>query len=133
MSTAQNLRAVIESFSDLLEGHIKLFKLELAEDARVVGVQVGKIVAFLPLIFVGYAFLCAALAMFLQRYLDAWLAYLAVGLLNVAAGGLGIALAARALSKKQMLVGTKREVAATTAALAHAVRDPTITVEVTNG
>ncbi len=133
MSTAQNLRAVIESFSDLLEGHIKLFKLELAEDAKVVGVQVGKIVAFLPLIFVGYGFLCAALALFLQRYIAADLAYLTVGLLNLGGGALGVALAARKLSQKQVLEGTRREAAATGAALTHAVQNPTVTVEITNG
>lgn len=133
MSAAQNLRGVIESFSDLLEGHIKLFKLELAEDAKVIGVQVGKIVALLPLIFVGYAFLCGALALFLQRFIAADLAYLSVGLLNLAAGGLGIALAARRLSKKQLLEGTRREAQATTAALARAVAEPTVTLEVTNG
>jgi hypothetical protein len=133
MSAAQNLKTVIESFSDLLEGHIKLFKLELAEDAKVIGVEVGKIVALLPLIFVGYAFLCGALALFLQRWFAADLSYLAVGLLNLAAGGIGIALAAKKLSKKQVLDGTRREANATAQALVHAVKDPTITVEVTNG
>ncbi|MBL8954078.1 MAG: phage holin family protein [Myxococcaceae bacterium] len=133
MSAAQNLKAIVESFSDLLEGHIKLFKLELAEDAKVIGVEVGKIVALLPLIFVGYAFMCAALAMFLQRWLAADLSYLTVGLLNLAGGGLGIALAAKKLSKKQLLDGTRAEVSTTAQTLARAVKDPAITVEVTNG
>ncbi|MBK7863322.1 MAG: phage holin family protein [Archangiaceae bacterium] len=133
MSTADHLRAVVESFSALLEGHIKLFKLELAEDAKVIGVQVGKIVAFLPLLFVGYGFLCAALAMALQLVMPAWAAYLIVGLLNVVGGAAGIALAARALSKRQVLAGTLREAQATQSALTRAVRDPAITVEVTHG
>lgn len=133
MSTADHLRAVVESFGALLEGHLKLFKLELAEDAKVIGVQVGKIVVFVPLILTGYGFLCAALAMFLARYVGPELATLIVGLLNVAGGALGILLAAKTLSKRGVLEGTKREAAATSSALSHAVRDPTITVEVTNG
>jgi hypothetical protein len=133
MSTSDHLRAVVESFAALLEGHIKLFKLELAEDAKVIGVQVGKICALLPLILVGYGFLCFALALFLERYMEAYLAYLIVGLFNVLGGGLGIALAARTLAGRQVLEGTKREARSTQAALEHAVRDPTVTVEVTHG
>lgn len=133
MSTAEHLRAVVESFAALLEGHIRLFKLELAEDARVIGVQVAKIVAFVPLILVGYGFLCAALAVFLTRFMDPALAYLAVGLLNVVGGALGILLAAKALQRRGVLEGTRREVAATASAVTHAVSDPAITVQVTNG
>ncbi len=133
MSTADHLRTVVESFTALVEGHFRLFKLELAEDAKVVGVQVGKIVAFVPLIIVGYAFLCAALAMFLQRWLAADVSYLIVGGLNVVGGALGILLAAKTLQKRQLLEGTRREARATTAAITHAVTDPAITVQVTNG
>src|SRR5262245_8264997 len=133
MAAGEHLKAVVESFSALLEGHIKLFKLELAEDAKVIGVQVGKIVAFVPLILVGYGFLCAALAMWLEPRVGAAAAYLIVGLLNVVGGGLGIALAARTLSKRQVLEGTRREAAATGTALSKAVREPTVTVEVTHG
>jgi uncharacterized membrane protein YqjE len=133
MSTADHLKAVVESFAALLEGHIRLFKLELAEDAKVIGVQVGKIVAFVPLILVGYAFLCGALAVFLQRWMDPALSYLTVGLLNVVGGALGIMLAAKAMQKRGVLEGTRREVAATASTVSHAVRDPAITVQVTNG
>jgi uncharacterized membrane protein YqjE len=124
---------VVESFSALLEGHIKLFKLELAEDAKVIGVQVGKIVAFLPLLFVGYGFLCFAAAGFIQRFWPVDLAYLSVGLFNLAVGGLGIALAARTLSKRQLLETTRREVDATKGAVLGIAREPTITVEASNG
>ena len=133
MSTAEHLKTVIESFTALVEGHFRLFKLELAEDARVVGVQVGKIVAFVPLLLVGYALLCVALALLLQRWLPADAAFLIVGLLNVVGGALGIALAAKSLSRRPFLEGTRREVVATSAAVSHAVNDRPITVQVTNG
>ena len=133
MSTADHLRAVVESFTALVEGHFRLFKLELAEDAKVVGVQVGKLVAFVPLLLVGYAFLCGALAVFLQRWIPADASYLIVGLLNVVGGGLGIYLAMKTLQQRPLLEGTRREAAATSSALTHAVRDPAITVQVTNG
>lgn len=133
MVAAEHLRAVIESFAALLEGHFKLFKVEVAEDAKGIAVQVGKIAAFAPLLLVGYGFMCVALALFLARFIGAELAFLAVGLANLTGAGLGIYLAVKALQNQQLLDATRAELAATTAAVGHAVRDPLVTVEVTRG
>jgi hypothetical protein len=79
--------------------HIALAKLELGEKARRAGLGVAQIAACAPLVLVGYAFLNAALALLLERWMSLAAAVALVGLLNVAAGVLGIVLAARAFRR----------------------------------
>jgi uncharacterized membrane protein YqjE len=121
MVDAAHLRSLVESLQELVVGHIRLFKVELAEDAKIVGVQVAKIAAFAPLLFVGYAFLCLSLALFLRRFMAFDAACLLVGLLNLGVGGAGIALAALKLKDKRMLDGSMRELQASSSAIASAV------------
>jgi uncharacterized membrane protein YqjE len=121
MVDAAHLRALAESLQELVVGHIRLFKVELAEDARVIGVQVAKIAAFAPLLFVGYAFLCLALALFLRRFMAFDAACLTVGVLNLAVGGAGIALAALKLKEKRVLDGSMQELEASRSAIVSAV------------
>jgi hypothetical protein len=117
MVAAEHLRNLVASFQDLLEGHIRLFKIELAEDARVVGIQVAKIAAFVPLILTGYGFVCAATALFLRRFLPFDVSLLIVGLVNLAVGAGGIALAALKLRGRQVLLGSTQELLTSRAVL----------------
>ncbi len=117
MAPAEHLRTLVESFQELVEGHIRLFKVELAEDARIVGIQVAKIAAFVPLILVGYGFVCAATELFLRRFLPIDVSLLIVGLLNLGVGAGGIALAAFKLRGRQVLLGSTQELMASRAVL----------------
>ena len=83
----------------LVSQHIALAKLELGEAARRTGLGVGVIAAFAPLVLVGYAFLNAALALWLGRWLSVPGAVALVGLLNVVGGVLGVVLGARAFRR----------------------------------
>ena len=83
----------------LVSQHIALAKLELGETARRTGVGVAQIAAFAPLVLVGYAFLNAALALVLGRWLSLPGAVALVGLLNVVGGILGVVLGARAFRR----------------------------------
>jgi hypothetical protein len=121
MVQPSHLRALLESVQALLDGHIRLFKVELAEDAKVIGVQVGKIAALAPLILVGYGFLCIALALFLRRFMSADLAFLLVGVLNLVAGAVGIALAALKLRDRRVLEGSMTELQASTSSILTAI------------
>src|SRR5262249_57139430 len=76
-----------------------LAKLELGEKARKTGLGVAQIAACAPLVLVGYAFLNAALALALERWMSPAVAVALVGLLNVAGGVLGIVLAARSFRR----------------------------------
>jgi uncharacterized membrane protein YqjE len=116
MELTKDLGAIIEGFSDLLQQHIRLAKVELKEDAKQLGGQAGRIAAFAPLILIGYALLCVALAFFLRRFLPIDAAFAIVAVLNLAAGGLGIFLAVRRLQDQKVLVHTRDELEATAAA-----------------
>lgn len=109
MALGTQLRDVVDGFSELTAQHIRLARLELAEDARFVGVRVGVIAALAPLILVGYGFLCVALALVLRRVMPADLAFLLVGLVNLIGGVAGIAVAAKQLSAKKVMHETLTE------------------------
>lgn len=113
MQLAEHLREIVDALSELISQHIKLARVELKEDARELGTQVGKLAAFLPLIVVGYALLCVAGALFLHRYLPIDAAFLIVAALNFAVGGVGILLAVRRLKQRKVLSGTLDELRTT--------------------
>ena len=89
MALANQLRELVDAFSELVAQHLRLARMELAADARFVGLRVGVIAALAPLILVGYGFLCVALALTLRRVMAADLAFLIVGVLNLLIGGVG--------------------------------------------
>ncbi|MBL8922448.1 MAG: phage holin family protein [Myxococcaceae bacterium] len=109
MALGTQLREVVDGFSELTAQHIRLARVELAEDARFVGVRVGVIAALAPLILVGYGFLCVALALVLRRVMAIDLAFLLVGLVNLVGGVAGIVVAARQLGEKKVLTETLTE------------------------
>jgi uncharacterized membrane protein YqjE len=109
MALGTQLRDVVDGFSELTAQHIRLARVELAEDARFVGVRIGVIAALAPLILVGYGFLCVALAYALQRVMSPDLSFLIVGLINLIGGGAGITIAARQLGRKKVMNETLME------------------------
>lgn len=122
MALVSEIRELVDGISELTAQHIRLARVELAEDARFVGVRVGLIAALAPLILVGYGFLCVALALTLRRVMPADLAFLLVGLLNLAIGVIGIARVAKQLQGKKMLGATISELETTSAVVLH--REP---------
>ena len=103
MALSTQLRDVVDGFSELTAQHIRLARVELADDAKYVGVRVGVIAALAPLILVGYGFLCVALALALRRVMAADLAFLLVGLVNLIGGVIGIVLAAKQLGARNVM------------------------------
>ena len=97
--TADLLVQLAGELGHLVSQHIALAKLELGETARRTGLGVAQIAACAPLVLVGYAFLNAALALALERWLSLAGAVALVGGINVAGGVLGIVLAARSLRR----------------------------------
>jgi hypothetical protein len=88
--------------SNLVSQHIALAKLELGATARRTGMGVAQIAACAPLVLVGYAFLNAAAALALGRWMPLAAAVALVGLLNVLVGAVGVALAARSFRRPPM-------------------------------
>ena len=106
MALGNQVRELVDAFSELVAQHVRLARMELKEDARFVGLRVGVIAALAPLILVGYCFLCVALALTLRRWLADELAVLLVGVLNLLIGGIGIAVVGRQLSARKVLDAT---------------------------
>lgn len=117
MQLADHFRELVDSFSDLFAKHLKLARVELKEDAKAIGADVGKIAAFVPLIAVGYLLLMVALALFVARFTGPELGFLAVAVLNLAVGGAGIFLAVRNLQSRQVMNDTQAELHSTALAL----------------
>jgi len=117
MQLADQFRELVDSFSDLIGKHLKLARVELKEDATAVGMDLGKILAFVPLLLVGYLLLMVAAGLFLHRFLAADVAFPLIGAVNVVGGGLGIFLAVRKLQKRTLLNDTKEALETTAIAL----------------
>ena len=115
--TAELLAQLFGELGHLVSQHIALAKLELGETARRTGLGVAQIAACAPLVLVGYAFLNAALALAIERWMSLAAAVALVGLLNVAAGVLGIVLAARSF-RRPALDDSTQELERTVHALA---------------
>lgn len=109
-----------DGFTKLVTQHLTLARVELMEDARVMGSDVARIAAFVPFVLVGYAFLCAALSAFLARWIG-WDGSLAlVGAVNLVGGGLGIARAASRLKSFRLMDDTAQELNRSVTAIAQA-------------
>jgi uncharacterized membrane protein YqjE len=106
-----------DSFSRLVSQHITLARLELAEDAKAMGLDVARIVAFVPFVLVGYVFLCGALSVALSVWMGYAWALTAVGALNVVGGGLGIWRAVMRLQNRHMMDDTSQELSRSMAVL----------------
>lgn len=107
-----------DSMAKLVSQHITLARLELAEDAKTVGREAGKIAAFVPFVLLGYALLCVALSFVLSRWLGHAGGFAVVGAVNLLGGALGAFSAAKRLQGRKMLDETVTELARTTEALA---------------
>ncbi len=100
--TTELLQQLAGELGHLLAQHVALAKVEFGASARRTGLGVAQIAACAPLVLVGYAFLNAALALALGRWLSLAGAVAVVGLLNVAVGCLGVLLAARAFRRPML-------------------------------
>lgn len=117
MQLADHFRELVDAFSDLISKHLKLARVELKEDVRAIGSEVGKIVAFVPLLLVGYSLLMVGAALFLHRFLPADVAFLIVAAFNLAVGGVGTFVALKKLQARRVMDDSQAEIASTKVAL----------------
>ena len=80
--------------------------------------------AFAALVLVGYAFACLALALALGRVMLAEVAFLLVGVLNLAMGGAGLAMVQRQLARHKVMSASLVELESSSAVLPQADRRP---------
>src|SRR5207248_11738278 len=87
---ATSLTNLADGIGKLVTQHLTLARMELAEDAKAVGTQLGKIIAFVPFVLIGYALLCVAGAVALSQIVPLAGALAIVGGVNVLGGAVGI-------------------------------------------
>ena len=104
-----HLVRISDGLARLLGQHFALARLELADDARRVGVRVGAIALFAPFILVGHGFLCAAAAVGLAGLISYPWALVAVGAANLMLGIGGVTWAAQSLKSRKVLDDTVDE------------------------
>jgi uncharacterized membrane protein YqjE len=106
-----------DGFSRLVTQHLQLARVELAEDAKAMGLDVASIAVFVPFLLVGYMFVCGALAALLAPF-TGWAGALAVvGAVNLVGGGLGILRAVKRMQSRQMMDDSVSELSRSMAAL----------------
>jgi len=109
-----------DGFSKLVTQHLSLARVEMVEDVRLMGTDMARIAAFVPFVLVGYTFLCAALSVFLARWLGWGGSFAAVGALNLVVGGVGIARATSRLRIHRLMADTTEEINRSVTVLAQA-------------
>jgi hypothetical protein len=102
-----------DGLSRLLTQHIALARLELAEDARSFGKQAARLLAFAPLIGLGYALCCIALGVYLGRFVGLAGGLACVGGLHLLVGAWGTYRAVSRFRGRSLLDDSARELGRT--------------------
>jgi uncharacterized membrane protein YqjE len=117
-SIATVMSRMADSVGRLLSEHLALARIELAEDAQVIGRQIGKAVVFVPFVVVGYGFLCAGVVALLGPWMGFAAALGLVGGVNAIGGGWGLWRAVQALRERRVMDDTLAEFNRSAAVLA---------------
>ena len=116
------LKETLDGLGHLLAEHVRLSKLELLENVKVMIRQAVGVAIVIGFAFVGYFLVCAGLVVFLGPTMGAANACFAVGGLHLAWGAIGLALAIAKLGRTRVMDGTAFEVHRTVTELSAASR-----------
>jgi len=98
------LTNVADGVGRLVSEHIALAKAELTQELDTWGKSLGRVAASLSLLLVGYAFLCAALVVYLaSKGMSTAAALLLVGAANLVVGAVGVYPPLRRISQQRLL------------------------------
>jgi len=117
---AEKLRDTAEDLMELVSAQVKLLRLELLGDARVLGARLVRVAIFLPLAVLGWGFLAAAGAWALGARIGLGWSLALFGVVHAAAGGVGLARAARSVRQVKMLDRSRDELERSLKAIAPA-------------
>ena len=89
-AVADLVARMVDGLGELLTQHVALARLEVGEEVQAVARVAGTVALVTPLLVVGYAMLCLALAFALSPLLGLAGAVAVVGAANLLAGGAGL-------------------------------------------
>jgi hypothetical protein len=106
---AERLRETAEDLVELVAAQVKLMRLELLGDARILGARLVRLAIFLPLTVLGYSFLVGAGTYLLGTRIGFAWSFAGVGVVHAAIGTWGLVRAARAVRQMKVLDRTSEE------------------------
>ena len=109
MAIGSQLGELVNSLSELVGAHVKLAKAELQQNAKAYGVEVAKVIAFVPLILIGYTLLMVAVSILIGRQFSLEAGFAIVGGVHVAGGAAGVFWAVKGLGKTQPMEHTRSQ------------------------
>jgi hypothetical protein len=121
---AERLRETAEDLMELVAAQVKLTRLELVGDARALGVRLVRVAIFLPLAVLGYGFAAAGGAYALGTRIGFGWSFALVGVIHAAAGGWGLAHAARMFRQVKVLDRSREELDRSIKSVAPALAEP---------
>jgi len=124
---AEKLRATAEDLMELVAAQVKLMRLELVGDARVLGGRLVRVAIFLPFAVLGYAFLAGAGAYALGTRIGFGWSFAVLGLLHGGVGAAGLIHAARAFRQVRMLDRSREELDRSLKSVVPALAEPAVT------
>jgi hypothetical protein len=116
------VKETVDGLGHLMAEHVRLSKLELLENLKVMIRQTARVAVVIGFAFVGYVFLWAGVVALLGPTLGFANAAFLVGGLHVVGGAIGLALALAKLAETHVMDGTALEVHKTVSALGAASR-----------
>jgi hypothetical protein len=116
------VKETVDGLGHLMAEHVRLSKLELLENLKVMIRQTARVAVVIGFAFVGYVFLWGGVVALLGPSLGVASTAFLVGGLHVAGGALGLALALAKLRRTRVMDGTALEVHKTVSELSAASR-----------
>lgn len=104
------VKETVDGLGQLMGEHVRLFKLECAEDLNITLRQAARVAVVVGFAFVGYVFVWVGAVALLAPLLGVASAAFLVGGLHLAGGAIGLGLALRGLARTRLLDGTALEV-----------------------
>jgi uncharacterized membrane protein YqjE len=105
----EGLRQFTENVSALMALHLKLLRLELAEEMRHLGKPLLALLMCLPWVLMGAVFLSVALALVLTRWLPLWASVGVLGLCQLGGPLIAVFLLFRKGKEKWLVPGASSE------------------------
>ena len=98
-----------DGLGKLVTEHLELAKVELVADAKELGLLVARLAVVVPFLLVGYALLCAGIALALSTWIPLYAVLLILAVFNLLGGGLGLYTVVRKVQKKKVMAETLKE------------------------
>lgn len=104
------LKELTDGLGRLVSDHIKLARLELIADAKILGRRAAVLAVIVPLVFIGYGSICIGLAVVLSRWMGLGVALVLVGAVHFLGAAIALGVTLRQVRRQGWMRETAHEV-----------------------